>query len=114
MRFLLAAGDAPVQLLHPLRYWGYEFWSGLGSDFGELTLVVSAITGLVLAIRFYRTHLTCHVTTCNRPATHHVVGTPYRTCAPHHPTVPDGEITAEHIAQAHADVLAIIDKKGPS
>lgn len=42
---IFAAGDAPLQLLHPLRYWGYEWWSGAGSDLGELTLV-AAVAGL--------------------------------------------------------------------
>lgn len=28
-----------VYLLHPLRGDGYQWWSGLGSDLGELTLI---------------------------------------------------------------------------
>ena len=111
---VLIADILPHWLWHPLgvcagsakqvlQCRSYAFWSGIGSDFGELTLVISAITGLVLLLRFYKTHLTCHVTTCNRPALHPVIGTPYRTCAPHHPTVPDDVITPDHIAQAHAD-----------
>lgn len=77
-------------LWHPLQGPGYQFWSGIGSDLGELTLIG-------LAVGLYR-HLECHQTGCHRfgrfPHGH------LKLCARHHPKVPDdGRITAEHIAK---------------
>lgn len=80
---------------------GYNFWSGIGSDFGEITLLATAIAALLVVWRFYINHLTCHVTTCKKPALHHVPGTAFRTCLTHHPEIPNGEITVEHIHAAH-------------
>ena len=45
-------------ILDPLHGNGYQFWSGIGSDFGELTI----ITGGVLLFR----HRNCHVKGCWR------------------------------------------------
>lgn len=94
----------PEWLYHPLGVCqhgatyiacrGYNFWSGIGSDIGEITLVV----GLVA---FYLKH-TCHVSRCYRWAKHPVQGTPYTACGKHHPTVPQ-RVTVEHIEAAHAE-----------
>lgn len=92
-------------LLHLLDEYGitsstgrwYAFYSGAGSDIGELALL-SAL------VEFYRRH-TCHVDSprfCWRPGTHPVEGTPYRACKRHHPAVPD-RVTAGRIADAHRD-----------
>jgi hypothetical protein len=53
----------------------YNFWSGFGSDFGEL-----AILGSIVAI--YRHH-NCAVSGCWRIGRHQVDGTPYLTCHKH-------------------------------
>jgi hypothetical protein len=50
----------PEWLFHPLTGNGYQFWSGIGSDFGEATLVV-AIASVGLGL--YRHH-SCHVDGC--------------------------------------------------
>ena len=72
----------------------YGFWSGFGSDIGEVTLLGGIIVGL--------RHINCHVTGCRRIRTHPVPDTPYRACRKHHPSVPtNGPITAERIADAH-------------
>ena len=78
----------------------YLAWSGFGSDIGEF-----AILGALVA--HYKRH-TCHVDSprfCWRPGTHPVAGTPFRVCRVHHPAVP-GQITADHIADAHAEQAA--------
>lgn len=72
----------------------YAFWSGFGSDIGEVVL----IGGLV---QIYRAH-TCHDDRCWRLARHPVDGTPYKACKKHHPTVPD-QVTADHMARAHRE-----------
>jgi hypothetical protein len=68
----------------------YAWWSGAGSDLGELAI----IGGLVAA---YRKH-TCHVHRCWRFARHRVEGTPYVCCAKHHPDVP-ARVTHNHIIE---------------
>lgn len=78
----------------------YLAWSGPGADLGEF-----AIVGAFIA---HYKRLTCHVTDprfCWRPGTHPVEGTPFRACRRHHPTVPD-QISAAHIAEAHAEQVA--------
>lgn len=74
----------------------YLAWSGIGSDVGEF-----AIVGALFA--HYKRH-TCHVDGCWRIGLHPVEQTPFRACRRHHPAVPD-QISAEHIAQAHADAV---------
>lgn len=92
-------------LLHLLDEYGitnmnnrwYAFWSGSGSDIGEIALL-GALVGM------YKRH-TCHVDSprfCWRPGTHPVEGTPFRACKRHHPAVPD-RVTADHLADAHRD-----------
>lgn len=84
----------PDWLYQPLRGLGYQFWSGIGSDFGELTLVLGFMA-------FYWRH-TCHVSRCWRLGRHAVSGTAYVTCRRHHPTVPR-HVSAEHVHKAHKE-----------
>lgn len=79
-------------LWHPLAGPGYQFWSGIASDIGEVTLI-----GGLIAI--YRSK-NCHAHRCWRIGKHHVDGTPYVVCKRHHPDVPD-KPTADRIARAH-------------
>ena len=58
---------------------GYGFWSGVGSDIGEVALI-----GAVIAA--YRRH-NCHVRRCWRLQRHPVEGTPWIVCRKHHPTI---------------------------
>lgn len=51
-----------VELTHPLSGSGYQFWSGIGSDFGEASIV-----GALALI--YRKH-ECHKDGCHRPSWH--------------------------------------------
>ena len=75
---------------------GYAFWSGVGSDIGEV-----AIIGAVLGM--YRKH-NCHATGCWRIGKHPVEGTGFITCRKHHPLIrSDGPLTADDIAHAHRD-----------
>lgn len=81
----VTTGYAPFQPLHPLRYWGYQWWSGFGSDLGY---IVQLVAGLVIAWRIYKGlkhHFECHEESCSRVGVHPVHGTPYRTCWHHHP-----------------------------
>ena len=53
----------------------YNFWSGFGSDLGEL-VIIGSLVGL------YKHH-NCHVKGCWRIGRHPVDGTPYITCHKH-------------------------------
>jgi hypothetical protein len=68
----------------------YNFWSGFGSDIGEVTIIV----GLVA----WWKQGECHVDKCHKrgkyPFQH------FKLCRVHHPGVPD-KITHLHIKQLH-------------
>lgn len=61
----------------PLHGIGYQFWSGIGSDLGEVTLV-----GAVLV--FLR-HRNCHVRRCWRLQWHEHPDNGHPVCRRHHP-----------------------------
>ena len=93
-------------LFHPLRYWGYQFWSGIGSDIGEVSIVVSIVVAALTVRRFLRAHFPCHTDSCRKLGFHHVAGTPYRTCWHHHPVLNSYEhatVPLEHIHGAHVE-----------
>jgi hypothetical protein len=84
---------------------GYNFWSGIGADIGEITLIVSIISGVL----WFRRHYQCHEETCSKIGMHHVRGTPFRTCWHHHPVLsqhPRGKVSFAHIQEAHAAAAA--------
>jgi hypothetical protein len=64
-------------LLHPLTGDGYQFWSGIGSDVGEVTI-------LGALVMIYRKH-ECHVERCHRPAWHPHPEHDHPVCKRHHP-----------------------------
>lgn len=68
----------------------YGFWSGFGSDLGEL-----AIIGGLAAV--YRKH-NCHVRRCWRLGRHPVAGTAFVTCRKHHP---DDAPSPQDVLDAH-------------
>jgi hypothetical protein len=77
----------------------YGFWSGAGSDIGELTIVGVLVVGL--------RHVDCHDKGCWRIGLHKVDGTPYKAYRKHHPVLSQHpRITAEVMAKAHEDFQA--------
>jgi hypothetical protein len=75
----------------------YAFWSGAGSDIGEVTL----IGAVLVAVR----RVNCHDKGCWRIVTHPVDGTPFKACHKHHPVLSkQPRITAEIMAKAHEEV----------
>lgn len=91
---------------HQLTWvWGGE---GQGGANGTGYLVASGPIGDVFilgAAWALVRKLNCHAKGCWRLGLHRVGGTPYITCRKHHPHVPDGGATAEHIAAAHRAAL---------
>lgn len=85
-------------MLHPLEGNGYQFWSGIGSDLQEPTLIV----GIALFLR----HHNCHVHGCWRRG-FVVFGTSYLACSHHHPRRDEcRKVTPEVIADAKAQYEA--------
>jgi hypothetical protein len=68
--------------------WG-TFWSGFGSDIGELAIVGS----LAALIR----HHNCEVKGCPRLG-RHTTAANHRVCRHHHP---DGALSAQDVTDAH-------------
>ena len=66
---------------NPMHGAGYQFWSGIGSDLGELTIVAAIATP---AIMFYRRN-NCHVKRCWRLQWHRHPETGHPVCHHHHP-----------------------------
>lgn len=63
--------------LNPLWGAGYQFWSGIGSDLGEIVLI-----GMGWA--FLRKH-NCHVKSCWRLSWHAHPEHGHQVCRKHHP-----------------------------
>ena len=78
----------------------YNFWSGIGSDLGEITLV----TGLILGILGFYKHHNCHVEKCRRLG-RPVPGTPMVACWEHHPehTHHKRNVPLEHLQRAYRE-----------
>jgi hypothetical protein len=72
-----------------------NFWGGIASDLGEVTLVGACI-GL------YRKH-NCQVKGCWRLSKYQVKGTTHIVCRKHHP---DDDLTAEQVLADHAKAKA--------
>ncbi len=72
----------------------YAFWSGFGSDLGEVTIVV-AIIG-------WGRHANCHSKGCWRFGRHPVDGTPFKVCRRCHPLMARVKPTREIIHAHHA------------
>ena len=89
----------PIDLIRPLHGMGYQFWSGIGSDIGEASIL---ITILAFAWAWWRTH-NCHVNKCPRLLWHPHPDHGHPVCRHHHPQgylvtedgVPDADPTPE-------------------
>ncbi len=79
----------------PDRY--YNFWSGVGSDLGEATLISAVGIGVYTGVR----KVNCHTKGCWRIGHHPLDGTPYILCRHHHPHVPTKGASHEHILEQH-------------
>jgi hypothetical protein len=80
----------------------YGFWSGIGSDLAELTLVGAVATGAYQLVRKYN----CHQPGCWRVGNHPAAGGQFYLCWRHHPDYLGGRPTKEIIAQLHHEHLA--------
>jgi hypothetical protein len=93
-------------LWHPLIGVGYQFWSGIASDIGEVTLI-----GGMIAI--YRKH-NCGAPRCLRLGKHPTADGLHHLCAKHHPDLPDsGHESLEQIHARHRAAKRMPLPKGP-
>ncbi len=74
---MILAGWFSVYFVHVLSGRGYAFWSGIGSDIGEVALIGVAATWL-------RMH-NCHVQRCPRLSWHPHPDHGHPVCRHHHP-----------------------------
>lgn len=74
----------------------YGFWSGFGSDIGEVTLIAAVIATF--------RHRNCSVKGCWRLGKN-VDGTPHLACHKHHPAhgAPTRNISLQQLHDAHRD-----------
>lgn len=89
----------------------YSFWSGFGSDIGEVVI----IGGLIQLVR----HHNCHVQGCWRIG-RKVDGTPYVACPTHHPAhkghkrgVSLRTITDAHVPPQPAPLMTVTKPRKP-
>jgi len=80
----------------------YNFWSGFGSDLGEVTLITAVSIGVYTGVR----KVNCHTKGCWRIGHHPLDGTPYILCRRHHPGVPTHGASHQHILEQHRRFLA--------
>jgi hypothetical protein len=94
--------------LTPGKWSFYGFWSGFGSDLGEITIIAG-----LLAV--YRKH-NCHVRGCLRIARHEftdeAAGATYMLCRKHHPATADRGLPASRVDLIHAR-NAVLEGQGP-
>jgi hypothetical protein len=87
-------------LWHPLVGPGYQFWSGIGSDISEVTLVGTFIGGILMGYR----HIECQQEGCHRLG--RFSHGHYKLCHVHHPHAPsDGKINQTHIDEIDKEMM---------
>lgn len=74
----------------------YNFFSGFGSDIGEVALIGAIVGG-------YR-KVNCHVKGCLRIG-HYMAGI-YKVCRRHHPDVDNAGVTHQDVKDSHAAAQA--------
>ena len=82
----------------PLHSDGYNFWSGIGSDFGEATIL--------LAVLAWWKHRNCQVKGCWRIHLHTPTEAGHFVCKRHHPAHEGDQLSAEYVVSCHNDALA--------
>ena len=77
----------------PLHSDGYQFWSGIGADFGEW--------GFIAAFIIWWKHHNCQVRGCWRIHLHIPTDGGHLVCKRHHPAHEGDHLSVEHVNAAH-------------
>ena len=87
----------------PLHSDGYNFWSGIGSDFGEATILIAVLA-------WWRHH-NCQVEGCWRIHLRQATDGGHYVCKKHHPAHEGNSLSLEHVVAAHqaARAAAVAD-----
>lgn len=106
---MCGSSPCPVQLY-------YNWWSGPGSDLGELTLITAVLTPAIIAAR----HRNCATRGCWRMTNQLIEDdrshVKYHRCHKHHPCIPDehahkgifrNHMSDEHLAEIDAHHVAM-------
>jgi hypothetical protein len=80
-------------LWHPLSGPGYQWWSGLGSDLGQVTLI-----GLLIGA--WR-QVNCASSWCFRLGKHATADGHHKLCRRHHPDLPNHRLSLSEIHERH-------------
>lgn len=80
-------------VLHVQRSNGYQWWSGMGANFGEVTVIGLGITA-------WR-HINCAAPRCPRRGTHPTADGQHKLCRKHHPDLPDRKLSLAEIHRRH-------------
>lgn len=107
------AAILPSWLLHPLGYCvgspkmvvackGYNFWSGIISDLGEVTLIGGSLAMLK--------HLNCDAPRCLRYGPHRTADGHHKLCRKHHPDLPNHKLSLKEIHLRHH--ATVQDRRG--
>jgi hypothetical protein len=88
----------------PLHNDGYQFWSGIGSDFGEAGILIAALA--------WWKHHNCQVGGCWRLHLRNPTGGGHYVCKKHHPAHEGDRLTVEHVAEAHHAAIASMRASG--
>jgi hypothetical protein len=90
---LLFAGLTAWDLWHPLAGEGYQFWSGIGADLSEITV-------LGLALGAYK-FVNCQSPRCWRFGLHRTADGHHKLCRRHHPGLPNHKLSLAEIHEMH-------------
>ena len=85
-------------IFHPLTGEGYQFWSGIASDLGEVTLIGGALALIK--------HANCDAPRCLRYGPHRTADGQHKLCRHHHPDLPNHRLSLEEIHARHRKIKA--------
>lgn len=84
-------------VLHPLHGNGYQLWSGIASDIGEVSIFAALLT---IGWHAWR-HVNCAAPKCPRVGKHVTADGHHRLCRLHFPDVPDRKLSLAEIHERH-------------
>ena len=98
MLYATVSSMVHTYLLHPLTGSGYQWWSGAGSDLGEITILGALLVGL--------RKVNCQSPRCWRIGHHRTADGLHHLCAVHHPDLPGRRLSLAEIHLRHRTARA--------
>ena len=88
----------------PLHADGYQFWSGIGADLGEVTILT--------AFAIWWKHHNCQVDGCWRIHLHQPTAGGHFVCKKHHPAHEGDHLTTDYVSAAHHSAVSAMRASG--